>query len=745
MPDVRFEEPDTGPALDNGVVRVQVNLLKGTFDLIDLAARRTVLSGAGVAVHLLNGPTFRTRGEGLDFAGTRDVDDVHGRGISIVLVRETDEDDEPELSFTVTLYGGQPFAIVQAEVQNLLAAPVRVRALHVLDGAGLDAGAPAETLTFYKNGWQSWSPALVLSCAGEDVPASPPAIAPGTQPPPQPGRFLSEQVTAVVDPATDYGLLAGFTTCADQFSHVWFDRADATLTAACWADGIEVAHKAVLSSERLYLQPANQPTHALQRYGDALGAEMEALPVPVVTSGWCSWYYYFQGVSEAEVLANLEYIAANRQALPFEYVQIDDGYQSEIGDWLTPNEKFPHGMGWLAEQIHARGYKAGLWLAPFLAGAKSKVFAEHPDWFVRFSTGGPAVATLNWGQLCYALDLTHPEVLDWLKHVFQAVCDEWGYDYVKIDFIYAGAVDGARDDPNVTRVQAYRRGLSVIRDVVGPRFILACGNPQGPSAGLVEGARIGPDVAPYWRPFDRGAPQLALSDPSVLNSIRNIIARFWMHGRLWANDPDCLLVRSTDTAMAGDEVRALATVIGLSGGMVLDSDKLPKLSDAQRDMVSLLLPVYGRSAVPLDLFRTPELPTHFSLDCGTHTLLAVFNWSDESGEVRAQLPDGRWHVFELWEREYLGVCEGTLPLPAPPHGCRLLRLTPDLGRPQVVGSTLHITMGAMEVASEEWDGAKLHVRLRPVALRDGELAVARDGRAELVRIEGLTEERSLTV
>jgi alpha-galactosidase len=398
-------------------------------------------------------------------------------------------------------------------------------------------------------------------------------------------------------------------------------------------------------------------------------------------------------------------------------------------------------MKWIADEIHSRGYKAGLWLAPFIAGVKSKLFAEHPEWFVQFSTGTPAIALVNWEQACHSLDLTHPDVLEYLRALFRTICDEWGYDYVKIDFIYAGAIDGVRHDPNVTRAQAYRRGLQVIRAAVGSRFILACGNPIGVSVGLVEGARIGPDVAPYWRSTLSRRSPMSLSSPAALNSIRNTITRFWMHGRLWANDPDCLLVRETDTSLAGDEVRALAAVIGLSGGMVLSSDKLPNLSAARRDLISLLLPVYGKSAVPLDLFQTPELPALFSLDCGTHRLLAVFNWSDESSDVEAPLPDGHWHIFEFWEREYLGVREGRLSLPAPPHGCRLLRLTPDLGRPQVVGSSLHITMGAMEIASEEWDGAKLRIAMRPVAKRDGELYVARDGRVDVVHVEGLSGER----
>jgi alpha-galactosidase len=742
MPEARFEETDAGPALHNGAVHVQVHLNRGTFDLIDLAAGRTVLRDAAVSVALKEGPTFSTRGEELEFEGTRDVDDVHGHGVSIVLVREADMEEEPDLSFTITVYDDHPYAIIRAEVQNLLPAPIRVQTFHLLDGATLDVGATPESLAFYKHGWQSWSPTLVLACAGEDVPASPPVSAPGTQPPPAPGRFVSDLVTAVVDPAADYGVVAGFVTAADQFSHLWFDRDASSLSAASWADGVEVAPKAVLASETLCLQPSARPALALERYGAVLAREMEALPVTGVTSGWCSWYYYFQGVSEDEVMANLEFLAANREALPVEYVQIDDGYQSEIGDWLTPNEKFPHGMKWLADEIHACGYKAGLWLAPFLAGVKSRLFKEHPEWFVQYATGGPAVANLNWGQICHALDLTHPEALAWLETTFRTICDDWGYDYVKIDFIYAGGIDGIRRDANVTRAQAYRRGLEAIRDAVGSRFVLACGNPMGPSIGLVEGARISPDVAPYWR-SPVTAQSMSLSVPSALNAIRATITRFWMHGRLWANDPDCLLVRETDTALAGDEVRALATVIGLSGGMVLDSDKLPKLSDERRDLISLLLPVYGKSAVPVDLFQTPDLPALFELDCGTHRLLGVFNWSDESADVDVTLPEGRWHAFELWEREYLGVVSGSLALPTPPHGCRLLRLTPDQGRPQVVGSTLQITMGAMEIATENWDGARLRITLRPVAKQSGELYVARDGRIEVLPVEGLTAMRTI--
>lgn len=283
----------------------------------------------------------------------------------------------------------------------------------------------------------------------------------------------------------------------------------------------------------------------------------------------------------------------------------------------------------------------------------------------------------NWNQNCYALDLTRPEVIDWLKLVFRTVCDDWGFDYVKIDFIYAGAVDGIRHDPEVTRAQAYRQGLEAIREAVGDRFVLACGNPIGPSVGLVDGARISPDVAPFWHPpgSARDPARSRMSEPSALNAIRNSITRWWIHGRLWQNDPDCLLARDSETALTKDEVRTLTTVIAMSGGMVLDSDDLPRLSEERQEWLSRLLPAYGKAARPLDLFDS-EMPHLLELDVGTHRMIALFNWDDKMTKVQTPLPSGRVHVFDAWSREDLGVIEGPVSLDIPAHGCRLLAIRP---------------------------------------------------------------------
>jgi alpha-galactosidase len=288
------------------------------------------------------------------------------------------------------------------------------------------------------------------------------------------------------------------------------------------------------------------------------------------------------------------------------------------------------------------------------------------------SAGDAAVAIQNWEQLCYALDCTRPDVIEWLEGVFRTVTEGWGYDYVKIDFVYAAAMEGLRRDPNVTRAQAYRRGLEAIRRAVGERFVLGCGAPIGPSVGLVNGMRVGPDVAPAWYPPFRGGKRTGLSFPSALNSIRNTITRFWMHGRLWQSDPDCLLARDFETDLTDEEVRTLATVIALSGGMFLQSDDMTRLLPERLAMASRLLPLSGEAAVPLGLTED-DMPR--ALWRQSDGLLAAFNWSDGAADVSLALPLAGSRVVDFWSGEEVSASGGALRMRLSAHGSRLLRLS----------------------------------------------------------------------
>ncbi len=667
MSEVRYRHSPSGPVLQNGALRLAARLDEGTFSFARADSSDDVIPCAWTGVALADGISLTSRGAGFDVEGVQPVDDAHGRGRALTLRRRA-APGEPRLVLTLSLYEEQPFAVLRSHVINTTGQPLRVQAFHVMRATlpALKAG-PADW-RFYKHGWQSFSPALTLSVDDDDIPPFSPVVDPATRPSGQ-GHLVSELVASLHEPASGQTITAGFVSAADQFSQVWLEREGATLTATSYADGIEIASGAGLSSERAAIDITLDPLSALGRYGDALGREMHALSWPHIPSGWCSWYHYFTGVTEDDIVANLERLAEQRDELPLEYVQVDDGYQAGIGDWLSVNEKFPHGMAWLAGQIHERGFKAGLWLAPFLAGARSRLFAEHPAWLLRDETGGPVVAIQNWEQLCYALDCTHPEVIDWLEHVFRTVTDDWGYDYVKIDFIYAAALEGHRHDPRATRAQAYRRGLDTIRRAVGDRFVLGCGAPMGPSVGLVNGMRIGPDVAPSWHPEARLGRRVSLSLPAAANALRTAIARFWMHDRLWLSDPDCLLLRDSETDLTADEVRTLATVVAMSGGMVLDSDDLSRLAPDRRRLLARLLPLRGAAALPLDMFQhdPPQI-----LWRAADNLLAVINWADDATDVAVRLPVPAARLTDFWTGEDCGLHQGAVTFPLAPHASKLV-------------------------------------------------------------------------
>lgn len=591
---------------------------------------------------------------------------------------------------------------------------------------GLAASAALAGWTALHNGWISWSHSRPVSLEtweqvrfqGADRQVSRP----------DPGSPLVSEWFTVVRPGPSGrrsgggdsqagpadgvpgrpDLLAGFVTGADQFGQIAFRTGPAglELAATSWADGT-----AAPASEWLELRfgPA---AASLAGFGAAVAAAAGARPGPAPPAGWCTWYDYFWYISEEEVLRNLDALAAAGAQYPADLVQIDDGWQQNIGDW-EPGPRFPRGMAWLAGEIRRRGRRPGIWLAPFIAKEDSRTAQERPDWLLRDAAGQPVVDREQWGGRVYCLDTTHPGVLAWLEEMGRRVRREWGYDYVKADFIYAAALDGVRHDPGATRAQAYRRGMAALRRGLGDdAFLLACGAPLSATPGLAEGCRIGPDVAPLWV-MDWGG--------GVQTAGINTLVRSWMQGRLWHSDPDCLLVRTERTGLTRAEVETLATFIGLSGGMVLGSDGLLSGMPPERmALLPFLLPP-GPPAAPPDLL-TPPAPRLFALPGGG--TVGAFNWSDDPQHVSIPLPPGEHHVFEHWQSRYLGRLTATAEIDLPPHACALLAVRPAGAGPQVVHSTLHVTQGLVEVSDWQYAEGTLRCRIAHSHFTAGELVLA---------------------
>lgn len=401
----------------------------------------------------------------------------------------------------------------------------------------------------FEHGWQSWSPAASYPVAGRSPrPSSGYAHTMGFRPesPAPEHGFQGEGVLALtLDPGGP--------------TRIWSapdPRRDVPSIRLTFADGRAVVTTNGPVREDVYPVGMEQ---ALSRWADDLAARLGIAPVAAIPPIWCTWYHYFRDVTEADVLENLA--ALDRLALDVGVVQIDDGYQAGIGDWLERSATFPNPLADLARRIRDTGRRAGIWTAPMLVGANSRLAHEHPDWLVAGADAGH-----NWEQPLAALDITHPDAAAYLQRVFRTLAG-WGFDFFKLDFLYAGALPGSRRQA-IDPIAAYREGLRLIREAVGPTAtLLGCGAPLLPSIGLVDAMRISPDTAPHVEP-----EQGDLSKPGQRSALVSGRARAFQHARWWVNDPDCLIVRPEVEAR-----EAWAAHIERYGGLRGSSDRLASL------------------------------------------------------------------------------------------------------------------------------------------------------------------------
>ena len=265
---------------------------------------------------------------------------------------------------------------------------------------------------------------------------------------------------------------------------------------------------------------------------------------------WCSWYSFYNTISEQALTGVLEGMAD----LPFDVVQIDDGWQQANGDWEA-NADFPAGMDEVAKRIRATGRSAGLWLAPFIVAPTSRLFRNYPDMVLRDEHNEPVIAAYNWGP-SYPLDVTREDARDWLANEMARVVN-LGYDYLKLDFLYSAALPGCYAN-DMGREAAYRLASQVMRDAVGEdTYLLACGAPIVPSVGIYDGLRVGPDVSETWDNVDRTQHLADRAGPGGADAITTTLGRYWLKD-LINIDPDIAYFRSRFCMLTGTQKRFLA-------------------------------------------------------------------------------------------------------------------------------------------------------------------------------------------
>jgi hypothetical protein len=472
--------------------------------------------------------------------------------------------------------------------------------------------------------------------------------------------------------------------------------------------------------------------------------------------GWLSWYCYFGDFDEEDTLKTLDFAAENFKDYGFEYVQLETWQQNS---WKLPvinfihslecdAVKFPHGMKWVADRIHEKGLKAGLWIVPLGTGADD-YYQEHKEMFLHDAAGDP-ISTWS-GK--YTLDPTHPKARKRIFDMMHTVTHIWGYDYTKIDGLEYNYADPRGDYmsgmyPRIPRESFYRpvedplREIAVLlRKAIGPdAFFNVCQGSVyhiGKFTDVGDAIRVGTDV--FWEGHD---PQWG----SILAMIKVLQQNHYVHNIVCFSDPDVLSIRPP---LLEKQAELLCTAYAISGQLLFLGDILYELPANRVKMLQRLMPVVNvfpghiPAADPADDRKSsmrqisdaghtwinttdaeagseglPWSPNdlravwvlHIRHGCEQYQLAALFNWDEHDSKAialdRSELglpAEGDYLLYDFWRDEFLGRLGDGRQFELPCQSCMLLCVRKESAHPQVLSVNRHVTQDAVSLSDVCWD------------------------------------------
>lgn len=149
---------------------------------------------------------------------------------------------------------------------------------------------------------------------------------------------------------------------------------------------------------------------------------------PVLVNNWEATYFDFDSTK-------IEEIAKQAAELGIDMMVLDDGWFgkrdsdcSGLGDWVVNEKKLQGGLDRLIRRINGLGMKFGIWMEPEMVSEDSELYRAHPEWAIRI----PGRAPMR-GRYQLALDMSNPEVIEYLYRVIGRILRENNIEYVKWD------------------------------------------------------------------------------------------------------------------------------------------------------------------------------------------------------------------------------------------------------------------------------------------------------------------------
>ena len=563
----------------------------------------------------------------------RRLSDGFGRGVRLSFLNT--EKGKPALRQTYYLYEGRPFFLLEIALESPTVISTNWLAPLQLDKPGSVniGGSAGERVLIVP-----WDNDNFMRFRGEPIDSA----------------GSSYEVTSIYDNVGRNGLVIGSLTHDTWKSAIDYRGSSERLEVLTVYGGASssvtqdtVPHGAVsgtsLVSPRFFVGYYEDWRNGMEQYGWANSVISPPLPwageMPV---GWNSWYAYECSVNSGAMTSASDFIRNNLQNLGYAnngvvYINWD----SFCGAGPQPNYQK------VAEHIRNNGQRPGIYFVPFARFGKEGDEEKVPgtngqytwnDLLLRDANHVPIPAHIG-----RPLDPTHPGTRMYVESALNRF-EQYGYEYVKLDFLSHGAMEGKHYMSGLTAMQAYNYGMRYIRDAVRDRMFVSLSiAPLFPGAEYAHSRRISCDAAGSIKEIEY-----------MLNSVTY---GWWLDKYYRYNDGDLVVVGRDSANEAVSRVTASAIT-----GMFLDSDALsgnPSVQDRARDLLTrpsiLAVARIGKTFSPVENNTGDRATDEFVYHRGRTWYLAVFNYQQEPATkhidlVRAGLSPGtRYRAIDLWK------------------------------------------------------------------------------------------------
>ena len=474
-------------------------------------------------------------------------------------------------------------------------------------------------------------------------------------------------------------------------------------------------------AEPVYLNFAHQGWEAYHHYAEMVGHHVKPKSLNRIFSGWCAQDSEDGPINAAQISEQVEQITKNRLSDPsipggFEYVQIGKGWEESIGSYQADVQKFPNGMKSVADQIHAKGLKAGIRFTPFCVETSSELLKTHPEYFLQERDKKKPVSIVlpEDGREVVIFDVSQPGAQAHIRENARKIINEWGYDLVKADLLaytigpLTELNNFVANDASLTSVELYRLGVQFLNQIIEENekkvVLAACNTCRGPSIGDFVLNETSSGYGDYLG-------ERSWESPQGLKPIANAhAAHLPMYGTAWTNEFGTLTINEP---LPLNEALIAMTMAGMSGGVVTCGDNFTTLKTDRAALLAKIFPLTGDAAIPVDLYES-KFPQIWNLPVTSpyeaYNVVGVFNWTDRKADVDFTLdslslnPSRYYLVHDFWNREFLGnVRERVTLFDIPSRSVKLLCLRAEQSVPQLLATDIHLTQGGVEVLSAGWD------------------------------------------